>query len=83
MVTLSKLLTLALIVTAVWYGFRWVQRFNAARAARAERRARREAGKDETAPVATEDMSKCTVCGVYVPVRGAPPCPRPECPLRR
>lgn len=83
MFSLSKLITLALIVLAVWYGFKWLQQVNAARAHRAARHARRESGGAGAAPVPTEDMTKCSVCGIYIPARGAPPCPLAECPLRR
>lgn len=83
MVSLSKLITLALIVLAVWYGFKWLQQFNTARQRRADRHARREGQDAGRPPVPTEDMTKCSVCGVYVPTRGTPPCPRAECPLRR
>ena len=81
---IPKLLTLALLVLAVWFAWRWVQRVNAIRSAMARREAEiRSASRHGGGGVpAAEDMVKCRSCGVYVsPAAGA--CGRPDCPFGR
>ena len=80
-----KLLTLALLVLAVWFATRWIQRVNAIRAAMARHEAElRTAGRPGGRAVpAAEDMVKCRSCGVYVSPRGAAACGRPDCPYGR
>lgn len=58
--SIGKLLVLALIIAAVWYGFKWLGRRNKGGgvSARAE---------NET------DLVPCAVCGTYVP-RGTDHC---------
>ena len=77
MLSISELITLAIVAVAVWYGFKWVESYKALR------RRRRRAETPTPAQQGTEDMVRCTVCGVYVPGHGALPCPRADCPLRR
>ena len=91
--SLQKLLVLALLVGAVWYGFKYVGRLDAARkrvtkAARAaaekaaEHAAGGAAGGDGGAasePVA-QDMERCETCGDYVAAVGASSCGREACP---
>lgn len=73
---LTKILLLAAIVAAVWYGFRW---WNAQQVARqAQPPAAKTQGR-RTAPV--EDMRACPTCGVFVAI-SAGPCQREDCPLR-
>lgn len=86
MFSLTKLLTLALILLLVWYGFRWIGRLDRIRKeqARESDRLRREAPPRRTAsPPVAEDMEKCVRCGVYVSGRSAKPCGRPDCPYAR
>ena len=70
--SIGKLLVLAAIIAAVWYGFKLYQRLEAKRAA--ERLARR--GSMETG----EQMVECKACGVYNPAIGARNCGRADCP---
>ncbi|MBM3601130.1 MAG: hypothetical protein FJX35_23275 [Alphaproteobacteria bacterium] len=94
-ISLSKLIVLVAVVVAVWYGFKWLSRFNEKRKEEDERdrherdrvdRQRRaaEADRASAAPVAkaggAEDMESCRVCGTYVMARSARSCGRPECP---
>ncbi len=85
--SIQKLLVLAAIVAAVWYGFKFVGRLDRARKAEAKSRtgssgktagsaARRQAEPDPQA----EDMVLCEVCEAYVPVRGKTNCGRADCP---
>ncbi len=88
--SLQKLLVLAAIIAAVWYGFKFVGRLQDAREAEQKLRAggtrqpkaRWRWAKRPAAPEASqaEDMVECPVCQAYVPARGASRCERPGCP---
>ncbi len=85
--SLQKLLVLAAVVAAVWYGFKWLSRLKEVRDAQdgrppkkrrwpgAARRAAKEPPQSEA-----EDMTECPVCGTYVSARGASNCGRADCP---
>ncbi len=87
-----KLLVLAAVIAAVWYGFKFVGRLQDAREAEQKLRAgatrqpkaRWRRAKQPAAPEAAEaeaeDMVECPVCQAYVPARGASRCERPGCP---
>ncbi len=85
--SLQKLLVLAAIIAAVWYGFKFVGRLQDAREAEQKLRAggsrqpkaRWRRAKQPAAPEA-EDMVECPVCQAYVPARGASRCERSGCP---
>ena len=84
-ISLAKIVVLALIVFAVLYGSRLVQRFQTLRSAEEARRARADARAraGARAPGASggiEEMVKCRVCGAYVAARGAAGCGQPNCP---
>jgi len=81
----SKLVLLAVVVLAVWYGFKYVGRVEEVRqnlkrardaADRAQSRARGRAR------IEAEDMVPCKICGTYVSAKGARSCGRPDCPWR-
>ncbi|WP_207477653.1 hypothetical protein [Arenibaculum pallidiluteum] len=74
---MSKWIFLALVVLALWYGYRWYER---TKRIRAEERGRVRAG---AAPASrtSEDMRQCPACGVYIAADAAP-CARPDCPQR-
>lgn len=55
---LSKLLLLAAVIAAVWYGLRAYRRWDAKRVAEAQRRDLRSGA---------EAMVQCPVCGAYNP----------------
>ena len=94
MLSISKLLLLAVVIGAVWFGWRWVNRVSAIgrdRAA-AKQRGRASASPRSAAPPPTaamdaamdaEDMEKCPECGAYVAPRSAVSCGRPACPYGR
>ena len=77
----TKLLVLAGIILAVWYGFKLVGRLEAERklAARQQTRAARAAGAASAVPDA-EEMVACSSCGAYVPARQPRSCGRADCP---
>ena len=92
---MKKLLVLAAIVGAVWYGFKFVGRMQEARDA--ERKVgsgtKRSGGlgdsiRDWAARQGSggakdgdaEDMVKCPKCGAYVSARSATSCGRNDCP---
>lgn len=78
--SLQKLLVLAAIVAAVWYGFQWLSRLDRQR--KAERQphvggAARASRRRGTGPAKTdepEDMSRCPGCGAYVVAKTACSC---------
>jgi predicted secreted protein len=78
---LVKLLVLAAILCAVWYGARWIARVDAARK-------RWEAAKQAAAPdeshrtrvVEATETERCRVCGVYMAAGATQGCGRPDCP---
>ena len=92
--SLQKLLVLAAIVLAVWYGFKWVSRLQESRDAEARvpprkrrwpggvRGAFRRAAKEpeQQQQDAAEELTPCRVCGAYVAARGAANCGRADCP---
>lgn len=95
MFSLSKLLFLALVIGAVWFGWRWYNRVGAVGRERLREREPRRgpfggggAGANPRAPqptggAVTEDMEKCPECGAYVAPRSAVSCGRPGCPYGR
>ncbi len=68
--SLPKLLVLAAIIAAVWYGFKFLGRLEAKR--KAELKAAEKGGK-------TQNMTLCPVCDTYV-AAGAASCDRADCP---
>jgi hypothetical protein len=74
--SITKLIALALILLAIWYGLRWFARIN--HLAKSVEQARREAATP-AAPAKTEELVACPVCGTYVAAR-APGCGRADCP---
>lgn len=92
MMSLSKILLLALVIGVVWFGWRWINRVQAiGRARTAPRRTdgRRDAAGPSpretrtSAAAEAEDMEKCPECGAYVAPRSAVSCGRPACPYGR
>lgn len=72
--SLPKLLVLAAIIAAVWYGFKWVGRYNRIQQEKAKDRVRQNQAD------AAADMIPCPKCGVYVPEGDATTCARGDCP---
>ncbi len=72
--SLPKLLVLALIVAAIWYGYKWLGRVNRQR--KAPPREVGSQGGDH------QDLIQCAECGTYG-LAGLERCPegRADCPL--
>ena len=91
MFSLSKLLFLALVIGAVWFGWRWYNRVGEIGRERLREREQRRGGHgagtgnaNPRAPQSSaEDMEKCPECGAYVAPRSAVSCGRPGCPYGR
>ncbi len=70
--SLAKLVVLAAIIAAVWYGFKIIGRRNqASKVARA---------KPDEGRISAEDTVQCPRCGTYVVTSGATACGRADCP---
>ncbi|MFQ5783778.1 MAG: hypothetical protein ACE5H8_03005 [Alphaproteobacteria bacterium] len=83
--SLQKIIVLAVVIAAVWYGFKFVGRLDESRkktvreALRAARgRASGRAAKPRAE--AAEDMVRCEACDAFVAARGATACGRDDCP---
>ncbi|HLS69072.1 MAG TPA: hypothetical protein VK035_06990 [Kiloniellales bacterium] len=78
----TKLLVLAAIILAVWYGFRLVGRLDAQRKLQERQRARaaKAAARASAVPDA-EEMTACPACQAYVPARQPTNCGRVDCPF--
>lgn len=73
----TKLLVLAAIIAAVWYGFKMVGRLGEDRKTPVSQR------KDGRTPAAggdTEDMVACPECGTFVAANSPARCDRANCP---
>ena len=82
--SLPKLLVLAAILTAVWYGFKFIGRLDQERRGSLKDRVKRAAGAGKPepaeAPAAVEEMVQCRVCGVFMPTGDVAACGKPDCP---
>ncbi len=83
--SLTKILFTLAVVVIVWQGYKWLGRMQTRRDAIARETARGSGrgGRATAAPPSPaefEDMVECTVCGSFVPARGAVSCGRGECP---
>lgn len=82
--SLSKLLVLAAIIIAVWYGFKLLGRMDQQRKQQAKLREREDAGggarRAPARETEAEEMVQCPACQAFVPARGARSCGRPDCP---
>ena len=82
--SLQKLMVLAGVIAAVWYGFKLVGQLDKARKAGGQAKAKGPGGRrfrwpgrggDDTEPqtVAAQDMVQCPKCKAYVPATLNPP----------
>ena len=82
--SLQKLIVLAIVVAIVWYGFKFLGRLKATRAAEARERDLKSADRKDKAALReqldVEETKACPVCGAYVPARGTVSCGKPGCP---
>ena len=75
--SLGKILVLALIVAAVWFGFKWIGRRNSLGRTRKPGKIR---GRGPRPVEDAEQMVNCPVCDAYVVARNAGSCGREDCP---
>lgn len=79
--SLGKLLVLAILIAAVWYGFKYRARFETIRRNVREEVARRQSAPGPRPPPrSVEDLVKCPQCGAFVAATGATNCGKPGCP---
>ena len=82
--SLQKLLLLAAVIGAVWYGFKLVSRLQKNRELEARRQGRepkrRRWTRSSGAAAEPEAMIQCPICETYVAAKGARSCGRDDCP---
>jgi len=81
--SLSKLLVLGLMALGAWYLFRMLAGPTSppSNPSRPNAQARERGGsRAPSRTVEAEDMVRCSVCGTYVPSKGAKACDNPACP---
>ena len=78
----AKFVLLAVIIAALWLGFRYMSRVDAIRRSVREELERRRPPTAAPAKEA-EDLVKCSRCGAYVAARSASACGRADCPWAR
>ncbi len=82
--SLPKLLVLAAILAAVWYGFKFVGRLDRMRKEEIKNRGKRadagDDGPDDPTLADTEEMVQCPVCGVFLSPKDTRSCGKPDCP---
>jgi hypothetical protein len=76
--SLSKILILVAIISAIWFGFRLISQLDRQRRDVARREKERARGR--ATPRQVDDMVKCDVCGTFI-ARGSTGCAKPECPF--
>ena len=86
--SLQKLIVLAAVIAAIWYGFKWIGRAQRIRDGERKsgersfgerlRKSMREKTGTADAEI-VEETEKCPVCGAYVPVGGSA-CGKQDCP---
>ena len=70
----GKILVVAVIITVVWYGFKFFGRLQANR-----QEELKDAGREDNSKDAGE-MVKCPQCDAFVVAGGAAKCSKSECP---
>ena len=70
--SLAKLLVLAAIIAAVWYGFKLIGRRNQSSTVAGT--------KPDDGRISAEDTVECPRCGTYLVPSGATSCGRADCP---
>ena len=85
--SITKLIFTVVIIAAVWYGFKWLDRLGKERWGKLDASGRGrgtgDAGGEGRRPVEqAAEMEKCGVCGIYVAADGAGSCERSDCPYR-
>lgn len=80
--SLQKLMVLAAIIGAVWYGFKYLGRLSEDRKADAKESIKSGRGKDRAARSdGVEEMVRCDACDAFVAANNASSCGREDCPF--
>jgi uncharacterized protein len=77
--SLSKLLLLVAIISAIWFGFRLLGQLDRQR--KEVSRGKSKRGRDAVDPRTIEETVKCRVCGTFLAARGATACGKSGCPF--
>jgi hypothetical protein len=77
--SLSKLLVLVAIISAIWFGFRLLGQIDRNRR-EAARKEKEEGRVNRAQSRQVDDMVKCKVCGTFTP-RGSKSCGKSGCPF--
>ena len=76
--SLSKVLILVAIISAIWFGFRLISQLDRQR--RDAARKEKERARARATPRQVDDMVKCDVCGTFI-ARGSGDCGKSRCPF--
>ena len=79
----SKLLFTVLIIAAVWYGFKWIGRFQANQKKQSPNQDGAAKGNTPTSNDGVEDLVACSKCGDYVISDKKSGCGKDGCPYER
>jgi len=82
MISFPKLLLIAVVIFAVWYAVRWLNRPPAAKSRARPAGPGRQTGPQAARRVEAEDLVACPTCGAYV-AQSARSCGRAACPRPR
>jgi hypothetical protein len=77
--SLSKILILVAIISAIWFGFRLLSQLDRQRREVARKEKKRTRTQQAT-PRQVDDMVKCDVCSTFI-ARGSGDCGKPGCPF--
>ena len=77
--SLLKLFVLAVIVLAVWHGFKWFSRFQQIKDSETKAQIRKRSGESPPSDNA-EEMVKCSQCNSFVMASAAKFCGQDGCP---
>ncbi len=82
--SITKLIFTVVVIAAVWYGFKWLDRLGKERSGKLDASGGlRGTGGEGRRPVEqAAEMEKCRVCGIYVAADGTGSCGRSDCPYR-
>lgn len=76
--SLSKILILVAIISAIWFAFRLLSQLDRQR--RTMARKEKDRARAGARPPQVDDMVKCEVCGTFA-ARGSKACGEPACPF--
>ena len=78
--SIGKLLLTAIMILAVWYGFKLIAKDERVDEPRvAEKQAKKTPSKKMDVEAEAEDLVECKTCGSYVAAKGAKKCGREDC----